>query len=181
MADALFIRPDDKRFLSYVEQNYDNDQISVLIYDTQQMEILPLLGTGLYDEIAGQIVAGTVTSLNTALLNLVRPALRMKVLAEGALIFNYKIRNKGIQTMNSDNANPVSLQEIDRMVQWFEDKAQIYSDRVHNYLQARTSSYPLFNNAGSLSDTIYPQHNQFYTGWVMGDDNCHCSLENPST
>jgi hypothetical protein len=181
MADALFIRPNDTRLLSYVESNYDNDQVSVLIYDTQQMEILPLLGTGLYNELSTQITLNTLTNLNTTLLNLLRPAVRMNVLAYGMLVFNYKIRNKGIQTMNSDNSQSVGLDVVDRMTQNFKDQAQVYNERVHNYLMANTSLYPLFLNAGSTSDTIHAKTNQYYTGWVMGDgEDCSCTLDNPS-
>jgi len=180
MADALFIRPDDTRLMSYVEQNYDNDQVSALIYDTQQMDILPLIGTGLYNQLDGQITANTVSAINTTLLNKLRPCLRMFVLARGMMVFNYKIRNKGIQTMGSENAQSVDLTVIDRYVQEWKDQAQVYAKRVHEYLNANSVSYPLFYNAGSSPDTIRPTTNQFYTGWVLGDDRNNCSLENPS-
>lgn len=180
MADALFIRPDDTRLLSYVEQNYDNDQLSALIYDTQQLDILPLIGTGLYNELDTQIVANTLTAANTTLLTHLRSVLRMSILARGMIVFNYKIRNKGVQTMSSDNAQSIDLTVLDRMVQEFKDSAQIYSSRTAEFLRANSSSYPLYQNPGSTSDTIHPTSNQFYTGWVMDDDRQNCSLENPS-
>jgi hypothetical protein len=115
----------------------------------------------------------------------------MAVLANGVLIFNYKIRNKGVQTMSSDNAQPVGLDVIDRLTQNFKDQAQVYSKRVHDYLWANIGSYPLFANAGSTIDTIHPKTNQFFTGWVMDNNTIYnkyprsgdsgCTLENPST
>lgn len=180
MADALFIRPDDTRLLSYVESNYDNDQVSALIYDTQQLDILPLIGTGLYNELNAQVIAHTETALNLTLLSHIRNALRMAVLANGMIVFNYKIRNKGVQTMSSENSQSVDLTVIDRMVQFFKDQAQVYNGRVRKYLVENSSSYPLFYNPGNGVDTIHPETNQFYTGWVMGDGNDYCSLDNPS-
>jgi len=143
------------------------------------MEILPLLGTGLYNELCTQINANNVTALNQTLMNLLRPAVRMNVLAYGMIVFNYKIRNKGIQTMSSDNAQPVGLDVIDRMTQTFRDQAQVYSRRVRDYLMAHTGSYPLFTNPGATLDTIRPKSNQYFTGWVMGDDHSNCTLDNP--
>lgn len=179
MADALFIRPDDTRLLSYVESNYDNDQVTVLIYDTQQMDILPLIGTGLYNELASQITAANLTALNSSLLGLVRNALRMSVLANGMIVFNYKIRNKGVQTMSSENSQSVDLTVIDRMVQFFKDQAQVYNDRVRKYLVENQASYPLFNSPGNGVDTIRPKSNQYFTGWVMDEGDDNCSLDNP--
>lgn len=176
--DALFIKPSDERLLSYIESNYDNDQVSVLIYDTQQLDILPLIGSGLYNELDSQLIAANVTALNNTLLEHIRKALRMCVLARGMIVFNYKIRNKGVQTMSSENAQSVDLTVLDRMVQEFKDSSQVYKKRVRDYLRANYSSYPLFGNAGSAPDTVHPTTNQYYTGWVMGDDNERCSLDN---
>lgn len=180
MADALFLRPDDKRLLSFIESNYDNDQLTALIYDTQQLDILPLIGTGLYNELDTQTTAHSETALNLTLLSHIRPALRMCVLARGMMVFNYKIRNKGVQTMSSENSQSVDLTVIDRYVQEWKDMAQVYKSRVRKYLVENSSSFPLFNNPGNGVDTIHPETNQYYTGWVMNDTDDYCSLDNPS-
>lgn len=179
--NALFISPQDKRLLSYVEGNYDTDQLATLIYDVQQMEILPLIGTGLYNELEDQITNGTLTSLNTTLLNLIIDALRNFVLSDVVLISTYKIRNKGLTTMDSTNSQHSDLAGIDRMSRNFKDKAQVFAEKVTRYLCANPSSYPLFRNPGSSLDTIVPKSNNFYTGFYLGGTNDYCSLDNPST
>lgn len=178
MAYALFLRPDDTMLTSYVESNYDNDQIRALIYDVQQMKILPLLGTGLYNEMDTQITANTITALNTTLLEKIRPALRMYVLSMGMEVFNYKIRNKGVQTMSSENAQSVGLTELDRLVRKYDDMAQVYSDRVTNYLIENSISYPLFSDPGTGVDTIRPDANRFQVGIYLGRGGSNCSVWN---
>ena len=139
-----------------------------LIWDIQELYILPILGTALYDELRTQIQAGTLTTVNqTLLFEKINPALMWHVLSKGAHIFTYKIRNKGIVTQTSDNANPATMSELDRMVKQFESFAQTYSERLMMYLVERMTTYPLYTNAGSGADTIHPTINQYNVGWNM--------------
>ena len=176
MALALFIRPDDTMLQSYVESNYDQNQLRALIYDVQQMKILTVIGSGLYAELETQITGNTLTSLNTTLLEKIRPALRMYVLSMGMEVFNYKIRNKGVQTQSSDNAQPVGLNELDRLIRKYDDMAQVYADRIKNYLHENSTSYPLYLNPGTGVDTIHPDGNTYSTGLYLGRGGHNCRI-----
>lgn len=166
--DALFISSDDNGLLAYIEQNYDQNQLRQLIVDTQQYRIKPLIGTGLYNELVTQISGSSLTSLNTDLIGYIRPALRFYVLADGVEIFNYKIRNKGVMTTSSDNGTPVSLDVLDRLMRYFEDRAQEFGKRMERYLLQNANSYPLFLNPGNGVDTIIPRPQNRSTGWYLG-------------
>ena len=166
--DALFIKADDNGLLAYIEQNYDQNQIRQLIVDTQNYRIKPLIGTGLYDELVTQITNNTLTSLNTTLLGYIRHTLIFYVLTDGVEIFNYKIRNKGVMTTNSDNGAPVDLNVLDRLMRYFEDRAQEYGKRMERYLLQNVNSYPLFLNPGTGIDTIIPRPQNRSTGWYLG-------------
>lgn len=180
----IFLNTDDQFLLGYVESDYDNQQLAVLIYDVQQIEIKKLIGSGLYDQIEAQEIAGTTTALNQTLLEKLRPAIRMYVLAKGMLIFNYKIRNKGIVTMSSENSTPVGLDVIARITQEFMDMAQVYAQRVTDYLCENSTSYPLYLNPGNGVDTIHPKNRNYQTGWNLSmgslDDYYTRGLDNPS-
>ena len=177
MAYALFIRPDDTMLTAYVEENYDNDQLRALIYDVQQMKILPLLGSGLYNEIDTQITANTLTSLNNTLLDKIRPALRMYILSMGMEVFNYKIRNKGVQTFSSENAQPVGLTELDRLIRKYDDMAQVYAQRVSDYLRENATSYPLYDNPGTGFDTIHPDGVRYQVSFYLGQGGKNCNYK----
>lgn len=166
---ALFIAPDDTFLMGYIEQNYDKDQLAVVIYTTQQMEIKPLIGSGLYDELDSQITANTLTALNTTLLNKIKDALRFFVISEWPFVSNYKMRSKGIQTIEGDKSSSVGIEELVQLTQRYKDKAQVFADRVTKYLCENQSDYPLFNNPGSGADVIFPKRNNFDTGFVMDD------------
>lgn len=179
---ALFLKTNDTLLLGYVESNYDNDQLAALMYDTQQMYILPLLGTGLYDEIESQVINNTVSALNSTLLEKVRDALRMYMLADGQFVFTFKIRNKGVMTMSSDNSQAVTIDVLHETIRYFKDKAQVYAQRITNYLCENSTNYPLFLNPGNGVDTIRPETNSFGTGWNLSlpNEQLRFSLDNPS-
>ena len=166
---GLFLPIDDKILMGRIESNYDKDTLAVVIYDQQQLEIKPLIGTGLYNEIQTQIIAGSLTALNTTLLDLIRDCLRHHVLQDWQFESTAKNTNKGAQTMSGDSSQPAGIDMLAQRVQRYKDKAQVYAQRVSDYLCENSSDYPLYNNPGSGADTIYPNRKNYGTGWVMDD------------
>ena len=168
--DGLFLKPTDERLLAYIDNNYDQQQLAALIFDVQEYRILPLLGSGLYATIKAEIEANTVSVLNTTVLTKLRPAHRFEVLANGLHVFNYKIRDKGVQTMSSDNSASVDLSILDRMPQQFSDQAQEFAQRLTNYLAQNQQLYPTYYNPPTPGiDTIYPKASSYETGWYTGN------------
>lgn len=169
---ALFITPGYIKETTAIDGNVDEKYIKVLAYDCQIKYILPILGTGLYDEIAGQITAGTLTpstvSNNSTLLkSYIQPALKYWIMYEGMDVFNYKITNKAIMTKNSDNSNPVEQVDVIRLMDKARDNAEFFSQKLTNYLVANTTTFPLFLNPGSAYDTVHPNKNNYTTGWNL--------------
>lgn len=181
---GLFLPMDDKILMGRIESNYDKDTLAVVIYDQQELEIKPLVGTGLYNEIQDQIEANTLSALNTTLLNMLRDALRHYVLADWQFESTAKNTNKGSQIMSGDSSQPASIDMLAQRVQRYKDKAQVYADRVTRYLCENSSDYPLYSNPGNGVDIIHPNKQNYRTGWVMDVDDYdqfyNSGLENPS-
>lgn len=168
----LLLDAADKGLLAYVETNYDHEQLREIIWDTQEEYIPKIVGTALYDEIKTQVRTAALTALNQTLLyEYIMPAMKWKVLSEGAVLFTYKIRNKGIVTQTSDNASPASMADIQYYITLFEQKYQFYAQRITNYLLENDTSYPLFSDAGDGVDTVHPNFNQTTIGWYMPNGN----------
>lgn len=170
MATALFISEQFIKDNTIIDGNVDNKYITNTIAECQDMHILPILGTALYNEINSQIVAGTVSAQNQTLLNTyIQPALKYYVLMEGMDLFNYKVTNKSIAKKTSDNSQPVDEVDVIRLMDRNKDKAEYYSQRLTNFLLANITTYTLYTNAGSTIDTIYPKGNNYTTGWNLGN------------
>ena len=188
-AIALFISVTDIKESGWVDENVDDRIIRAAILDAQKIHTREMIGSGLYDELGTQKIAGTLTALNTTLLGYIKDELINWTLFEGIDAFNYKIRNKAIMTSNSDNSNAVDSDTVRKLGERFQNKAEYYDERLRRYLLQNQSSYPLYFSPGSGIDTIHPKQNPFSCNWVLddkpkgggyGDDEIN-RIENPGT
>lgn len=166
---ALLISPATIKADAYVDENVDDKYLVDTILLCQEFYTKESLGTALYDEVCSQVVAGTLTALNTTLRDTyIRPALKWRVLSEGMDMLNIKITNKAVMKKRSENSDPVTLEEILSLKNKFRDYAERYDEKIRLYLVENSSSYPLFLNPGSGADTIHPKGLTYGTGWYLG-------------
>lgn len=165
---ALFIKPEVIKQDVYVDENVDVKYIINATAIAQELYILPILGTGLYDEISSQITAGTLSAINTTLLtSYIQPALKYWVFFEAVEMLNMKVSNKAIMKKNSDNSQPIDLNDVLHLKDKFRNIAEWKTERIIRYLLQAQTSYPLYLNPGNGVDTIYPKHNSYSVGWNL--------------
>jgi hypothetical protein len=172
MSVALFINEQYIKDNSPINGNVDDKYIKSTIVMCQKVYILPILGTALYNEIATEINAGSVSANNTSLLNdYIVDALLYYVLSEGIALFTYKIENKSVVKKNSENSSPIDSEEVAMLRDMYKDKAEFFAERATKYLcaNASTTMFPLYLDAGSSLDTVHPNNNNYTTGWVFDD------------
>lgn len=170
MAVALFITEQFIKDNTLIDGNVDEKYITITIAEAQKLHILPILGTALYNELNTQIIAGTTTSANQTLLeDYIADALKYWVIYEGVDLFNYKVTNKAIMTKTSDNSQPIQQADVIRLMDRNRNKAEFFSERLTRFLLANETTYPLYINAGSTIDTIYPNYGNYTTGWNLDD------------
>jgi len=178
MATGLFISEQFIKDNTIIDGNVDDKYITNTIADSQKLRILPIIGTGLFNEISSQIVAGNVTALNRTLLDdYIQDALKYWVLYDGLDIFHYKVTNKAVMKKNSDDSQPVETIDIVRLKDSFKDKAEYFSQLITKYLLANLTSYPLFTNPGTGIDTVHPNRDNYDTGWNLGTQKNTYGLE----
>ena len=136
---GLFLPPDDALLLKRIDNDFDQGALTAIIYDQQQLEIKPVIGSGLYDELEDQIIAGTVTALNQTLRNYIQDALRHYVLADWQFEATSRNTNKGAQIPDGDNSSAASIEMLSQRIQRYKDKAQVYAQRITNYLCENSS------------------------------------------
>lgn len=168
----LFITEVHIKETTPVDENVEAKLIRNAIRDAQEMYILPILGTGLYNELRTQINAGTLTALNTTLLDdYISRALVFYTLYYGVDMFTYKLRNKGIMKQTSENSETITVEELKRLMDSYKNKAEWHSERLTKYLIENEADYPLYINPGNGVDTIYPNKNNYTTDWYLGGRN----------
>jgi hypothetical protein len=137
------------------------------IEKAQEIYILPLLGTALYNELQTQIEADSLTGDNITLLdNYIAPALSKYALYEAIPKMMYKIENTSILKRGAEFAETIDFKELTYLRQIAKDDAEYFATRVTNFLNANDTVYPLFNNAGTSTDTVYPNTGNSYTSSI---------------
>jgi len=165
----LFITAATIKKYGIIEDNVDVKLIDSTIIMVQDIQLQQLLGTDLYNEIAGQINGSTLTALNTTLLDeYITKFLMNAVIAEGLLTFNYRIANKAVITANSDNQNPVSQYELELIRTKWQNQADFYAKRLTKYLIQESTAYPLYLANSDISD-MQSRSAKYSTGIFLGN------------
>lgn len=166
---GLFISPSEIKAKTFLDENIDEKTIVNSIVYCQEEYTKAILGTALYNEIKGQIEAGTLTSDNTTLRDTyLRPALRYWVLYEGMDEFYMKATNKSIMLKKSDNSDPVDLNAILSLKSSYRNRAERHDEKTRLFLIENADTYPLYRNAGNGTDTIHPKGLTYGTDWYLG-------------
>lgn len=178
MATVLLLTATYIKDYTFVDPNVDEKYIRISIEEAQKIHIRNYIGSGLYNEIISQVQSGSLTALNTTLLDdYIIPALKWWTMVEAAPFLTYKVTNKNIVRKNSENSTGVDFTELYKFMVMVTDKAQYHTRRLIDYLLQNASSYPLYDNPGSGFDTIYPQSYSYDQGIYMGRNIRYSSYE----
>lgn len=178
MANVLFIGESYVKDTSYIDENVDAKLLRSTIIETQDFRILPILGTALFEDLKTKIQNSTLTANDRGLLdNYISKALKYWVLHDGCYIFQFKIMNKAIVKRNSENAEPIDITELDRLMDYFKTRAEFYSERITKYLIENDTLFPLYNDFGDGVDSVAPSKNNYTQGWFLGETKVRKGLD----
>ena len=169
MANEYFITPSEIKATGYIDENVDEKYINVAILISQDLYILPMIGTGLFNELKTQTLAQSWSTHNTTLLTTyIQPALKHWVLYEVVEPLTYKFTNKSIVKKKSENSEVADKDELVRLKDKFRNIAEFYTERMRKYLVANSATFTLYDNPGSAADTVFPKRDSFSIGWYLG-------------
>ena len=168
MATVLFINRTDLVRNSIIDGNVDTDKYIQFIKLAQEVHIQNYLGTKMYD------------ALTTAMPNIDLPAnARWKLLLDDYVVpmliwfsqveyipfASYQLRNGGMFKHRSENAETVSKEEVDFLVEKARTNAEWYSRRFIDYMSFNQTLFPEYTN--NSNDDIYPSYDATFNGWVL--------------
>lgn len=164
---------------SIVHGNTDAKLIYPDIKVAQDMYILPILGTALYEKLQAAVSAGVWTGLadyKVLLDNYIVDALMYYTMSELPFSLNYQFWNKGIVKKLGENTETPSMSELVDISNKYKDRAQWYANRLRQYLrQNANEKFPEYLNPGNGIDTISPEGKAYSIPIYLGtdDDNCN--------
>jgi len=166
MAEALLISRKDVVKFTSMNGNIDTDHFIQYVKIAQDKHIENYLGSDLINKIKSDIVATSLSGDYLSLVNNeIKPALLHWTMVEYLPFSNYTIANKGVFKHTSENADSVSKEEIDYLIEKERNTAQYYTNRLIEYLTFNApSKFPEYYS--NNNEDVYPDKDLF-GGWVI--------------
>lgn len=172
MRDILFISAENIYDRSPVHKNIDSKMIIPEIKAMQEMYILPVLGTALYERLQDGIDNSNLTADEITLLkDYIRDPLIHYTISELAETLSYQVWNKGLTRKSTENSEAVSAAEIDDYSAKYKNRAEWYLERLIRYLIEEAgggNKFQEYINPGSRVDTFVPKRTSFEIGIYLG-------------
>ena len=151
--------------------NVDTDKYVYLVKDAQIMHIEPILGTKLYEKLENDYRDGTLTGLYEQLVDdFIEPILIHMTFAEYVAIGAYRVQNGGLYKHLPDNAESMSLDEINQLGKNQRAKADVYIERLNRFLCDKGSEIPEYTQAQDEDYDEKPQRSDgYFGGFFFGD------------
>ena len=166
MATALFISRTDLVKNSILDGNVDTDKFIQFIKIAQQIDIQNYLGTDLYNKISNDIIADNLSGNYLSLVNdYIQPMLIHYAMMQYLPFAAYQIKNGGISKHTSENAESVSKDEVDYLVNKERNFAEYYTRRFIDYISFHEEDFPEYNS--NTNEDISPDTNDLFNGWVL--------------
>lgn len=175
-ANTLLISVAMLKERTVIHDNIDEKLIFPDIKFAQDAYIHPLLGTALFRKLQDLIEADATMAgagnYKTLLDTYIIDALCYFTLSEMALSGSFHFTNKGVVQRTSDNSDPAPMSEIFDLANRYKNRAEVYANRMKDYLRANASSTncPEYLNPGSTADTIVPDNSAFTLPIALDDD-----------
>lgn len=162
---TLLISADTLKRNTTISQSVDEDLIHPVILIAQDRYILPVLGTDLFEKLKTEI-AGTPSGVYLTLLkDYVQKCLCQFTLATLYPVLRLRAVNHSVVSMNNEQGTSASHDDIQRLIDSATDMAEFYRQRMIDYLQDNTTSFPEYSsNTGS---DMSPTTRNYYSGINM--------------
>lgn len=138
---------------SLINDNVDTMYIIPAIQTAQEQALQLLIGSMLYRTILNKVANNQVDNDYKELIdNYITPFLEYKVMSDIQIPISYKMRNLGLNQTTDERTITPSLRDTQYIIEYYDNKAKFYSDRLYEYLCANCSKFPEFRKKETCND-----------------------------
>lgn len=164
---------------STVHGNTDPKLMYPDIKVAQDMYILPILGTALYDKLQAAVNANSWTGLadyKSLLDNYIVDALLYFTMAGLPVSISFQFWNKGVVRKQGENTELPQMSDLIDVSNHYRTRAEFYGNRLRLYLvQNATAKFPEYYAYGSGVDSVSPDNTGFSMPIYLGDEGGRCN------
>ena len=175
--NILFVSVNTIKERTGVHNNLDEKLINPEILASQDMYILPCLGTALYNRLQDGIQNDNLSSLESEILDTyITPALVYYVLSELPMGLSYQFYNKGLIRKSGDGQENPSASDMIDVADRYKSRAEFYKQRLVKFLKEKAVKglLNLYLNPGNTIDTMIPENQAYTTSIWLGDSDICC-------
>lgn len=154
-----------------VHDNIDEKLVFPEIKAAQDMYILPLCGSALFNKLLTDINANTLGGNYKVLVDdYIIDTLANYVISELPLGLTYQFWNKGVAQKTTDNSVTPSMSDLFSVAAKYKRRAEEYAQRMRLYLRENAPTmFSEYINPGSGVDTVIPERQGFSNPIYLGD------------
>lgn len=142
---ALFCSEEKIKNFTATNANLSPELLVPYILEAQDIELQYYLGSTFYFSIQEQVLTGTVSVDNQFLLdNYISKALIQFGLMRALPFIKYRIFNKSVLTPTAENAEVITLQELQFLQQELKTAGNFYVERMNEWIVLHPELYPVF-------------------------------------
>jgi|DEB0MinimDraft_10_1074344.scaffolds.fasta_scaffold00360_4 hypothetical protein len=161
--EVLFISEEKLKAFTSINYNLSPDDLVPFVFDSQNIYLQNLIGASYKNALEGRIYAGTTTTPDQTLLdNFIGPYLCNYALYLALPTIKYRIYNKGVLSGTSENADTVTLEELQFLMTSVKNVAENYGRRLQEWLNFHSSDYPEYA-APNIEDGQLPDKANSYS------------------
>jgi hypothetical protein len=166
--EVLFVSETKLKAFTSINANVSPSVLIPYVYDSQNIDLINLLGTRLQNELKLQIRTGTLTDDNAYLLNnFIGNVVLNYALYRALPWIHMRILNKGVMTMKSESGDPVKMEEIQWLQKEQKNIADMYAFIMQKYLYGNMNLYPAWSQSNALSGIVADRSSPFTSALVV--------------
>ena len=166
MAKVLFVTSQDIKKKTFMSGNVDQDKFKQFVFIAQEVRVRNYLGTDLYNKIASELLAGTISGGYATILNdFIKPMVIHFAMEEYLPFAPYSLSNGGVYKHTSENSQLADKSEIDLLVAKHNKLATYYADMFIRYMAFHSNDFPEYNS--NTNEDIVPDKDATFNGWVI--------------
>lgn len=147
MNDITYATIDEMKEYTPLSKNMSDDVIKPFIKMAETFHLRPILGSNLDDELLSMISGDTLSGASYTLVKeYIIPASIWYSYYESTVSIWLRPSTKGLTKGFSDNSTAASGKDVETFKQDCWDKAVMYTNRLVNYLNDNSKTFPLYGD-----------------------------------
>lgn len=148
---------------SLFPKNYDLKEIENFLPIAEQIHILPILGTALYEELLEQVTENKLTDKNSTLLLEIYKVEGIAVLYESLPFVWAHVSQVGITKGKSDNSDSIENGDIAYLNTHIKSQLDYAKSYLKNWLDEYASNFPLYKKEDECCKPMDSSHLDIYS------------------